>query len=165
MAMTAAPTGAALTAEYVNPIIRATRDVFEMMLGCTPRRTGLRLKGTTPSEATVSGVIGIAGKAIGTIALCMTDKEACEVLRRMEGTETAEVNDGVCDAVGELTNMIAGAAKAQLEHLELTIGLPSVIRGTNLTVHYATDVKPFCLLFDCDLGPFTIEAGFSLSSS
>jgi chemotaxis protein CheX len=165
MSMLAATNGAAQTAEYVNPIIRATRDVFEMMLGCTPRRTGLKFKGCEPSPYSVSGVIGIAGKAVGSIAVCLTAQQACEMYRRVSGTETEKVNDDVCDAVGVLTNMIAGAAKTQLEHMELSVGLPNVIQGESLIVHYPAEVKPFCVLFDSELGPFMIEVGFSQTAT
>jgi len=43
-----------------------------------------------------------------------------------------EVNDDVIDTVGELTNMIAGNAKANFEQLEMSLALPTVIVGSNL---------------------------------
>lgn len=164
MTATITPLTSANTAEYVNPVIRATRDVFEMMLGCTPKRVGLKLKEEQSADFAVSGVIGITGRAVGTIVFCMTESMAREVLKRMVGTEASTIDAEVCDAVGELTNMIAGAAKAQLAHLELSISLPNVISGEAHVVHYPSEIRPFIILFDSDMGPFAIEVGFSAAS-
>src|ERR1700761_8020969 len=38
-------TASSRTVDCVNPVISATRNVFEMMLGCSPKRKGLMLKG------------------------------------------------------------------------------------------------------------------------
>jgi chemotaxis protein CheX len=134
------------------------------MLGCTPKRVGLKLKDDQGASFAVSGVIGITGRAVGTIVFCMTESMAREVLKRMVGTEAPTINAEVCDAVGELTNMIAGSAKAQLAHLELSISLPNVISGDPHSVHYPSEIKPFIILFDSEMGPFAIEAGFSSAS-
>jgi len=151
-----------LISEYVNPVLRASRDVFEMMLGCTPKRVGLKIKGEqTCSEYAVSGVIGVTGRAVGTIVLCLPKQMAIDVLQRMVGTDTDSITAEVCDAVGELTNMIAGAAKAQLAHLNLSLSLPNVVRGESYDVSYPSDISPFCILFESELGSFMIEIGFS----
>ncbi len=152
---------AALTAEYVNPLITAIRDVFEMMLECTPVRTGLHLKQEGELSPTVSAVIGISGGAAGTIVVGMSKDTACEVLRRMIGTETNEVNSDVCDAVGEITNMIAGSAKAQLAKYQLSISLPNVVTGDGLHLHFPSNVCPMVLEFQSDIGPLSIEVGFT----
>jgi chemotaxis protein CheX len=160
---TAAPplSPAALTAEYVNPLISATRDTFEMMLDCTPVRTGLRLKKPGESSPEVSAVIGISGGAAGTVVVGMSGDTAREILKRMIGTESDSLNDEVCDAVGEITNMITGSAKAQLSKYELSISLPNVVTGTGLQLHFPSSVCPMVLEFTSDIGPLTIEVGFT----
>ncbi|MDX1966152.1 MAG: chemotaxis protein CheX [Planctomycetaceae bacterium] len=152
---------AALTAEYVNPLITATRDVFEMMLGCTPVRSGLRLKQPGDASPEVSAVIGISGGAAGTIVVGMSGEAACEVLKRMIGAEAYAVNDQVCDAVGEITNMIAGSAKAQLAKYQLSISLPNVVTGDGLRLHFPSNVCPMVVEFQSDIGPLSIEVGFT----
>ncbi len=152
---------AALTAEYVNPLIIATRDTFEMMLDCTPVRSGLRLKQPGEGLAEVNAVIGISGGAAGTVVVGMSSETAREVLKRMIGAEAYEVNDEVCDAVGEITNMITGAAKAQLAKYQLSISLPSVVTGEGLQLHFPTSVCPMVIEFQSDIGPLTIEVGFT----
>ena len=97
---------ASQTAEYVNPLIAATRTVFETMLGCTPKRVKLALKDTLEPQYDLSAVIGITGRANGTIVLSLSEAAALEVLNRMLGIEVTEINADVCDAVGELTKLM-----------------------------------------------------------
>ena len=158
---TAAPTKSELTADYINPVISATRTVFETMLDCTPVRTELVLKEKMTPKFEVSAVIGVTGKAAGTIVLSLARCTALEVLNRMIGIEAEEINTEVCDAVGELTNMIAGTAKAKLEQLELSISIPNIISGKDHNIHYPSNVTPICIVFDSEIGPFAVEVGFT----
>jgi chemotaxis protein CheX len=162
MSIAASPArSSVLTAEYVNPVIAATRSVFETMLGCVPVRTGLRLRTSDDPRHEVSAVIGVSGKAAGTIVMNLSQRAACEILQRMVGVETTEVTRDVCDAVGELTNMVAGSAKARLAKYELSISLPNVVHGENHVIHFPSDVQPLIISFESDIGPFTIEVGFT----
>jgi chemotaxis protein CheX len=162
VAAPAASTASSLTADYINPVISATRNVFETMLGCTPRRTGLLLKENMTPRYELSAVIGISGKAAGTIVLSLARETALQVLNRMLGMEATEINTEVCDAVGELTNMIAGSAKAKMEKLELSISIPNIVSGKNHTIHYPSNVTPICIVFESEIGCFAIEVGFTL---
>lgn len=159
--MTAPSASSVTTAEYINPVIVATRQVFEMMLGCTPTRTGLKLQDDGWPRHEVSGVIGISGAVAGMVVVNLSATAAREVLKRMVGSESDEVNQEVCDAVGELTNMIAGSAKAQLAKQNLSISLPNVVSGPGHIIHFPSDVRPMVISFNSELGPLTIEVGFS----
>lgn len=158
---TAIMSSAELTAEYINPVITATKSVFETMLGCTPKRTGLHLKDAKAAPYAISAVIGISGRAAGTIVVSMTEQAAIAVLDRFLDIQADEINTEVCDAVGELTNMIAGAAKAQLERYELSISIPNIVSGPNHNIHYTSEVKPICIVYESEIGSFSIEVGFS----
>lgn len=158
---TATASNSTLTAEFVNPILLAVKSVFETMLGCSPKRTKLSLKENMHPRYELSAVIGVTGRAAGTIVLSLSKAAAVNVLERMVGTKTEEINTEVCDAVGELTNMVAGSAKAQLAQLELSISIPNIVSGKEHHVHYPSNVTPLCIIFDSEIGPFAIEVGFS----
>lgn len=149
------------TADYINPMLSATRTVFETMLDCVPRRVGMSLKDDIYPKYELSAVIGITGKAAGTIVLSLSHEAAVQVLNRMLGIETNEINSEVCDAVGELTNMIAGSAKAQMEHLQLSISVPSIIRGRDHRICYPSNISPICIPFESEIGSFSIEFAFT----
>lgn len=159
--ITTGTTNSSLTAAYINPVILATRKVFETMLECTPKRTGLSLKESTVEKLVVSAVIGISGNATGTIIVRLSRQAAFAVLDRMVGVEASEINSDVCDAIGELTNMIAGAAKARMSELNLSISIPNIISGEDHEVFYPSNVEPICLSYESEIGPFAIEVGFT----
>lgn len=158
---TATTSQSALTANFVNPVLTATRTVFETMLGCTPERTELTLKETMTPKYELSAVIGVTGKAAGTIVFSLSQSTALEVLNRMVGIEAAEITTEVCDAVGELTNMIAGQAKSKMQDLNLSISIPNIVSGKNHTIHYPSNVQPICIVYNSEIGPFSIEVGFT----
>lgn len=158
---TAAPTTAEMSVDYINPMISATINVFEMMLNCKPTRTGLLLKETHTPKFELSAVIGVTGKAAGTIVLSLSKTTALDALERMVGIRVEEIDADVRDAVGELTNMIAGQAKAQMAQLELSISIPNIVSGSDHVVHYPSNVTPICVDFESEVGPFTIEVGFA----
>ena len=95
---TAAPARTAMNTDYINPVISATLSVFEMMLGCKPTRTGLLMKDDCEPKYELSAVIGVTGKAAGTIVFSISEKTALEVLNRMVGIEATEVDADVLDA-------------------------------------------------------------------
>ena len=76
-------------------------------------------------------------------------------------SEIAEINAEVVDAVGELTNVVAGAAKAELAEYEMLTSLPSVITGRNHSVRFPSNVTPICVPFETDWGALTLEVGFA----
>jgi chemotaxis protein CheX len=61
--------------------------------------------------------------------------------------------------VGELANIIAGGAKAQLEHLAMSVSLPTVITGKHHSVELSSKVTPICIPFESKWGLLTVEVG------
>jgi chemotaxis protein CheX len=158
---TAAPATSPVSVDYVNPVIQSAVDVFDKMLNCKAKRVDLKLKDSTAPLYELSAIIGVSGKATGTYVLSLSEKVAIEILNRMVGIEATGLDDDVCDAAGEILNMIAGQAKATLQKLELSISLPSMITGKNHEIRYPSDVRAICVLFESDMGPFAIEVGFA----
>jgi chemotaxis protein CheX len=145
--------------EFINPFMSATCDVFRTMLSQHLVRGALSLKqGHTP-EYEVSGLIGLSGKCQGMVVVSLGRETALKATGILLSAEAADLNADVVDAVGEMTNMIAGAAKAQLEEYELSVGLPTVICGRHHSINFPSNSTPFVLPFDSEIGPVSIEVG------
>ncbi len=145
--------------EYINPFLTAAISVFNTMLGTTLIREEPFLKNGTQPNHEVSGMIGLSGKAKGMVVLSLSREAALGAAGAMLGERPKEINADVADAVGELTNMIAGAAKAQLEHLQLSVSLPSVITGKTHCIEFPKNTQPICIPFNCEWGAVTVEVG------
>jgi len=122
--------------EYVNPFIEATVSTYQMMCELEPVRDGkLELK----SEGFIDnydliGVIGLSGTVRGAVLMTMEVETGCEVVSKFLGEEIKEVNADLMDAVGEILNIIAGAAAAKLEG-KVDLALPTVLVGQGQQVH------------------------------
>ena len=151
-----------MRAEYINPFIAAATNVYSTMLSCPLDRGSLIIKDGYCPEYEVSGIIGMTGNAVGTVVFSLSRTAAINsaaALLEEDPKEFPQLNSDVLDAIGELTNMIAGSAKEQLDKLSLSISLPSVICGKNHLVSFPKDATPISIPFDSEWGPISIEVG------
>ena len=145
--------------EFINPFISSLNNAFRTMLECPLERGDIHLKNGKTPMYDVSGVIGLSGKAAGTVVLSLSKAVALKAASTMLMTEATELDADVVDAVGELTNMVAGGAKAQLEQYELMVSLPNVITGKNHEVRFPSNVSPISVPFSSPWGPLVLEVG------
>jgi chemotaxis protein CheX len=142
-------------AAHVNPFLEAASTVFKTVLNCDIQRRRLSFKKSDLPSFEISGVIGLSGKAAGAVVLSLSKPVAFKVVETLLDTRVSEINSDVVDAVGELTNMIAGGAKTALAHLEMSLGLPSVVTGGY--IKFVSRTPPLGILFDTAWGQITLE--------
>ena len=77
----------------------------------------------------------------------------------MFGEEMKEINNEIIDAVGELTNMISGQARKELEEIGKVFhgAIPSVITGKRHKLIPMAKGNKIAIPFKTDSGSFTIE--------
>ncbi|MHC4874910.1 MAG: chemotaxis protein CheX [Planctomycetota bacterium] len=146
---------------FINHFIESATNVFDTMLGVQIRRKSLSLKDSPAPTHEVSAIIGLSGKVVGSVVVSFATDAALKSAGEMLLTEFDEVNAEVVDAVGELTNMIAGGAKAAMDHMELSLGLPNVVCGMDHKIFFPGNVKPISVGFDTPWGELAIDVGFN----
>jgi chemotaxis protein CheX len=145
--------------EFINPFVAATQDVFSTMLGQTLTRGAIGLIKDHAPVHEVNGLIGLTGRCQGMVVVSIGRDTALVAAEIMLGSRPNELNGEVADAVGELANMIAGAAKTQLAEYNLSIGLPTVICGKSHSISFPSKSRPIAIPFDSAIGPVCIEVG------
>jgi len=150
-----------MRAEYINPFINSVCNTFETMLSCKATRGEMTLGPHEPELYEISGIIGMSGKAVGSVVLSLSRSVALKAASTMLMMEATEMDDDVIDAVGELANMVAGGAKAQLQEYEMSISLPSVIVGSHHNVRLPSNVPPLCVPFDTPWGKVILQVGLA----
>lgn len=148
-----------MKAEYINPFVSAAVEVFSTMLGCELKRGALSLKQNFQPSHELSGIIGLSGKASGTVVVSLDRDVAISATEIMLGQRPDSINNDVIDAVGEVTNMIAGKAKAGLAHLAMNLALPTVITGHNHTIRFGSTAQTICIPYSCRWGELSVEVG------
>ncbi len=148
--------------KLVNPFINATINVLETMafVKVTAGRPYVKQDNTAVGD--VTGVLGLTGVAHGTIAVTFEEKCILTVVSNMFGEEMESLNEDIADAVGELTNMISGQARRELDEIGKVFkaAIPSVITGKNHTIRHYSDGPKIAIPFETDGGKFTIEVCF-----
>ena len=122
--------------EWVPLIEVATREVFEMMLGCKLEQPAIAVDG--PFD--VTAMVGLAGQIRGLFTVRCAAKSATLMASKMIGMELAEGSRDVLDALGEICNMVAGNFKNKVAGLDdgCFLSVPTVITG-NYRVHSLAD--------------------------
>ncbi|HAN98077.1 MAG TPA: chemotaxis protein CheX [Planctomycetaceae bacterium] len=153
-----------MQAEFINPFIVSFTTTFQTMLNQSVTRGKLALSDSLDGLYEVNGVIGLSGNAVGTIVLSFQEQVALKAASTLLLTEAVELDEDVTDAVGELTNMVAGAAKAKLDQYNLSISLPNVIVGHQIDVRFPSTVTPILVPFTCEWGEIRMQVGLAVKS-
>jgi chemotaxis protein CheX len=145
-----------MKAEHINPFLKSTIETFKTMVGLqvTPGKLYLRKE---PNNSDISGVIGLSGDIRGAVIMAYPLVTALKISSKFLGEEIKELNASVADCVGEISNIITGFAKKDLQSLHLSISLPSIVRGQGHVVDMPKDAPVMCIPFDSECGSFTME--------
>jgi len=80
----------------------------------------------------ISALIGLAGSGSGTVIISFPRAFADKIVSNMLGCEQNTLNkDDIRDGIGEIVNMVAGAAKSSFSETKykFNISLPTVVEG------------------------------------
>lgn len=142
-----------------DTIIDATQDIFSsmVMLGATPGTSFERAD--EPLFDTVSGIIALEGKYSGLLAIHLPTGSALEVGGAFLDLELEDIDEDLLDAIGELTNMLAGNIKAALDPAgsEIKLSIPSTLQGAEYRVEKVDGARNICIPFYLDNGDFLVE--------
>ena len=118
----------------IHSIQQSVTQIFSTMLGVEiqPGEVSIETGSPEANDGVVS-LIGLAGSWAGTGSLRCSPVLACRVCSQMLMTESSAVDEEVLDAVAELTNMVVGNVKTDLETLlgPLGLSIPTVVFGRN----------------------------------
>ncbi len=118
----------------VDSICQSVLQVFSTMLGVEIQQGEVSVEASNPeANDGVVSLIGIAGTWAGTGSITCSPVLACRICAQMLMTESTSVDEEVLDAVAEVTNMVVGNVKTDLEqHLgPLGLSIPTVVFGRN----------------------------------
>ncbi len=145
--------------EYINPFIKSTLNLFKTMIGMMPTQGKPYVKTDDSVTHDVSGIIGLTGQASGSVVLSFSTSAALKIAGAFMGTEVTELNQDVTDAIGEMTNMVSGGAKAELNKFgfNISISIPSIVIGREHRISKPKDVPCVMVPFTTEFGDFSVE--------
>ena len=145
--------------KFINPFLIATQNVFKTMLSTQINIGKPSVKTNNLTLGEVTGVMGFAGDKKGTFTLSFGRECATYVYKAMIGEDVSTINSDVVDAIGELTNIISGQIRGELEKIGINLraSLPTVVVGQNVAINFITPLPVIALLFSFDDGGTTRE--------
>lgn len=142
---------------FIIPFIKATTNVFETMFQ-SPVSMGKPEIRRDETPFDVSGIITFSGDVEGGVNLCFPTATAHRLVSLFTGMDMSDASsDDLCDAVGEIVNMIAGGAKAQFSGKQVSISTPTVVIGAAHSVYGKRDAVTVFIPCECDCGEFGVE--------
>ena len=149
-----------MNADFVNPFLSSTIELFERTFGITPQPGEIFLDERARKHRwDVSAVMVLTGSAIGVVAIRLTRLLADKLLQR-SGVQwgSEEERESLCDGmVAEMVNIISGNASGQLSGYDIEISVPIVIQGENHTISWPERAPILGVPFSSDIGPFLID--------
>jgi chemotaxis protein CheX len=145
--------------KFINPFLHGTIEVIKKMAFLEPRPGKVYLKETKIAHGDVSGIIGITGDAIGSLAISFNEACICHIVNSMLGESYKEANQDVFDGVGEITNMISGVARTHMEKDGMVVyaAIPSVVYGKDHTINHILNAPSIVIPFVTDGGSFVVD--------
>lgn len=136
---------------FLNAFVDGVIKTLSMMAQTEVRPGPPKVETKFQAKGDVAGMVGmVAGGMKGTLTISYQKDAILKILENMLGEKFPELNNEVCDAVGEMTNQIYGTAKTTLNQLgyKLEMAIPTVVQGQFSISKYhsgATLVIPFAI--------------------
>jgi chemotaxis protein CheX len=154
-----------LDMEFINPFLTATLRVLKIQANteALPQKPYLK-KTTDLLKGDISGIIGIVSDAFtGSVTISFPQDTFLNIMSRMLGEEIHTFGQEITDGAGEITNMIFGQAKIDLNEKGYGIktALPSIINGKDHSLSTTRKGTVMVIPFETEVGNFFVEIGLS----
>jgi chemotaxis protein CheX len=130
--------------QFVHELLAATKDVFKTMVFHDVEAASPKAGDGLRPDANVVGTVAFAGRTSGLVVFYSSLESAKAITASMLGVEPANVNGELPDAIGELTNMIAGSFRTRMADVRgetWAISVPTVTVGSDFHTRYVSDVQ------------------------
>lgn len=154
-----------MKAEFINPFVTSTLNIFSTMLNMKPVKKGLYIKKKKISKHEISAFIGLAGTLEGFVTISFSEKIALKVAEGFLMEPKTEFDDDVIDVIGEMVNMVAGGAKKDFTEkgMPFKISIPSIITGKGHMLGVSSKYPCFGVGFELDGEEFDLEVAVNIN--
>lgn len=152
-----------MNVQFINPFLEGTLSVLKTMAFVEPRAGKPYLKVDNLAKGDISGIIGLTGSAAGSLALSFSEGAILRIVSNMLGEDLKSINGDVKDAVGELTNMVSGVARKNLEAQGFYIqaAIPTIVSGKSHSIAHVMGGPSLIIPFEIDEGVFVVDVCLS----
>ena len=143
-------------AQLIIAVVRSLERLFEKMMKTKSKIGPPEPRLGKPAVYDVSGVVHFSGQFEGSVVLSFELEAAKKLVKSFAGMDIDPHDSSFGDAVGELTNIVAGGAKRELNY-RCDIRVPVVLLGQGHTVTPAVDSPSVIVPCDTEAGKFAVS--------
>lgn len=154
--------------EFINPFLNAAIKVVKTMSNIDPVPGKPSLKKNNLTFGDITGVIGLAGLNVsGNLVVSFEASCILAIVNAMFQSDYTELNNDIVDAVGELTNMICGNTKHDLNVLGISIQMatPIILQGKSIAISQLSVAPVIAIPFSTPNGSFCVDANLFTGES
>ena len=145
--------------KLIVPFVNSVRLVMSTMTGLAVTIGPTKIRTVPGTEFDYSGIIGFTGGIVGTVVVSFPRAAAVLIVEAFAKCAIEPDTADFADALGELTNMIAGAAKKDFG-ANASISIPTVVMGAGHVITRPSDVP--CVSVPCTAGGATFAVELSI---
>lgn len=152
-------------ADFINSFLDSVIYVLQTMaqIKAIPSKPYINKERVTVGD--VTGILKVSGYTNGVISLSLTKEAILKIANNMLFENFNEINDEITDAVGELTNVIAGRARAKLSKLGIKFqsNTPKVVIGKGKKLDHIPSSPILSIPFSLEKGgKLVVEVSFEM---
>jgi chemotaxis protein CheX len=102
----------------VNPFVEGALHILDTTAFVKVKPDPPFLKKDTRHHGDISGILDISGDLKGSAAISFSENCILGIVSAMFGEDMTEMNDEITDAVGEISNMVAGHVTTKIAELD-----------------------------------------------
>jgi chemotaxis protein CheX len=147
-------------------IVIATKDVFSTMVMMELENGPPIIGKGGEITSNISSMLGLGGGIRGILAIHLPAGVAKGITGAFLGMEVDELNDDVKDAMGELTNMVAGNLKIFFAKIgvDMKLAIPTTVIGESYHTSGLFGASRIVVPFTCGSGSFCVELKYMLNN-
>ncbi len=129
--------------DVIEEIVSSTNEVFTAMIPMEIKSDGPFYQKEEMISTDVMSLVSFTGEHSGILAIFCNKEVALRITSSMLSIEATEIDQDAKDAMGEVTNMIAGTLKNKIfeKFGAMHLSVPIVIAGGDLTISSSSGEK------------------------
>lgn len=151
---------------FINPFLNATQKVIKVQcsMEAIPQKPFVKQPNDPLLLGDISGIIGVTSETFnGTLAISFPEVLFVKLASNMLAQQFDKISDDIVDLAGELSNIILGQAKIELNTLGYRIqqAIPSCVWGKEHKIKHFGSSMCIVLPFKTPAGIFHVEVSSS----
>lgn len=152
-----------MEATLVNPFIEGTLHILDTTAFVKVKPEPPFLKKDQKSQGDITGIVEVSGDLSGTAAISFSEQSILGIVSAMFGEDMTEINDEIYDAVGEISNMVAGHVTTKIAEMgkKVKVKFKEIKSGKDAVIEHVQGAQHILVLpFKSTKGKVVIEVSY-----